>query len=78
LDDPEQKLTALDKIWRISSLTAFVDEDAKILVLPKPDSKRETKLRDTKYTYQKIGDILGQKLQIEGSLEPEEEEPEQV
>ena len=29
-----------DKIWRISSLTAFIDADTKILLLPQPESKR--------------------------------------
>lgn len=29
-----------ERIWRISSLTASVDDDTKILVLPLPESKR--------------------------------------
>ena len=29
-----------DKIWRISSLTAYVDFETKILLLPVPESKR--------------------------------------
>lgn len=50
-----------EKIWRISSLTASVDADTKILVLPIADSKRETKVIDTKYgltTYADISKVL--------------------
>lgn len=38
-----------EKIWRISSLTASVDDDTRILVLPIAESKRETKIADTTY-----------------------------
>jgi hypothetical protein len=37
----------LDKdepVWRISSLTAFVDNETKILLLPLPESKRTIKI----------------------------------
>ena len=38
-----------EKVWRISSLTASVDDDTKIMILPLPESKRATKIQDTKY-----------------------------
>ena len=47
-----------EKIWRISSLTARIDDDTKILVLPVPESKRQNKVIDTKYILQKYSDIL--------------------
>jgi len=37
------------KLWRISSLTASVDDETKILILPLPESKRQVKVSDTKY-----------------------------
>ena len=40
-----------DKIWRISSMTAYVDDETKILLLPVPESKREKKIRDTVYSF---------------------------
>jgi len=33
-----------EKVWRISSLTTFVDNDTKILILPLPESKRKVKI----------------------------------
>lgn len=53
-----ESLTEYDKIWRISSLTAFVDNDTKILLLPQPESKRKTKIIDTIYSLVKVGDLL--------------------
>ena len=47
----DEPLKESDKIWRISSLTAFVDDDTKILLLPQPESKREVKIKDTKYNF---------------------------
>jgi hypothetical protein len=38
-----------EKIWRISSLTASVDDETKILILPLPESKRQVKIVDTVY-----------------------------
>ena len=38
--DFSSKLEDEEKIWRISSLTAFIDADTKILLLPQPESKR--------------------------------------
>ena len=46
-----------DKIWRISSLTMFIDTDTKILLLPLPESKRQVKIKDTKYNFKTVGDI---------------------
>ena len=36
-----------ERIYRISSLTAAVDDETKILVLPLPESKRSVKIADT-------------------------------
>ena len=69
-----EKLNESDKIWRISSLTAFVDEETKILLLPQPESKREVKIKDTKYEFQKVGDLMERKAKIEKDLEPEEKQ----
>ena len=57
-----------DKIWRISSLTSFVDFETKIILLPLPESKREVKIKDTKYTFSSIGDLLDKKAKIEHQL----------
>ena len=49
-----------EKIWRISSLTASVDDDTKIMILPLPESKRVVKIADTNYslkTYQDFFDL---------------------
>ncbi len=48
-----------EKIWRISSLTASVDKETKILILPVPESRRAVKIQDTKYsieTYENLHD----------------------
>ena len=56
IEDPKLKsisgdklLNKEDKIWRISSLTASVDDETKILILPIPESKRPVKIADTVY-----------------------------
>ena len=46
-----------EKVWRISSLTASVDDDTKIMILPLPESKRATKIQDTKYLMQTYKDF---------------------
>lgn len=56
--EEQLSLAEEDKIWRISSLTMFIDSDTKILLLPMPESKRQTKIRDTKYEYNTIGDLV--------------------
>ena len=60
LNSPE-KLQDDDNIWRISSLTAYVDEDTKILILPIPESKRPVKIKDTKYAFNTIKDLSDKK-----------------
>ena len=47
-----------ERIYRISSLTAAVDDETKILVLPLPESKRSVKIADTKYTQNTIEKLL--------------------
>lgn len=47
-----------EKIWRISSLTTFVDADTKILLIPIPESKRSVKIQDTTYQLQKYKDLF--------------------
>lgn len=56
--DKAEALTSDEKLWRISSLTTFVDNDTRILLLPIPESKRSVKIQDTKYIYQNYGDLL--------------------
>lgn len=46
------KIYKEEKIWRISSLTASVDDETKIMILPLPESKRLVKIADTKYNLQ--------------------------
>lgn len=53
-----EKLHKNEQIWRISSLTASVDDETKILVLPLPDSKRKVKVADTNYDFKTYGDLL--------------------
>ena len=36
----EEEIKPNEKIWRISSLTAFIDDDTKILILPVAESRR--------------------------------------
>lgn len=42
--DATLALPGTEKVWRISSLTTFVDADTKILLLPVPESKRKVKI----------------------------------
>ena len=53
-----EKLAKQEQIWRISSLTASVDDETKILVLPLPDSKRLVKVADTNYSFETYGDLI--------------------
>ena len=48
--DPAAPIDKSQKVWRISSLTAQVDDDTRILVLPVPESKRVTKIAETSYS----------------------------
>ena len=56
--DKSNTLGEEDKIWRISSLTMFIDADTKILLLPQPESKRNVKIRDTKYAFSTVDDLV--------------------
>ena len=47
----EEEIKPNEKIWRISSLTAFIDDDTKILILPVAESRRQVKIQDTKYLF---------------------------
>lgn len=47
-----------EKIWRISSLTTYVDDETKILILPLPESKRKIKIQDTKYNFKIYDDLV--------------------
>jgi hypothetical protein len=66
--NPGNALTEEDRIWRISSLTAYVDSETKILLLPLPESKRQTKIKDTIYSLKTVKDLLDMKAGIEDSL----------
>jgi len=57
-EEAKNKLSSEEKIWRISSLTASVDDETRILILPLPESKRQVKIADTEYrlsTYNDLG-----------------------
>lgn len=65
-----------DKIWRISSLTAYVDDETKILLLPVPESKRQVKIKDTKYSFSTVQDLLDKQSSFQYSLIKEDERKE--
>tara|TARA_B110000305_G_C19325678_1_gene581256 strand:+ start:408 stop:770 length:363 start_codon:yes stop_codon:yes gene_type:complete len=58
-----------DKIWRVTSLTAFVDQETNILLLPVPETKRKVKIMDTKYSLSTIKDLLDLSQKIEDDLQ---------
>lgn len=63
----KKELEQTERIWRISSLTASVDDETRILILPMPESKRETKIGDTEYTLKTYGDFakqIKQKMEV--------------
>ena len=62
------KLSDEEQLWRISSLTAFVDNETKILLLPLAESKRQTKIIDTKYEIDTVKDLIEAKSKIEKTL----------
>lgn len=65
------KTGALDekeRIWRISSLTTYVDADTKILLLPIPESKRKVKIQDTKYSLATYEDLASRHGAVESEL----------
>jgi hypothetical protein len=57
-DDLEKQISKDEKLWRISSLTASVDDETKILILPIPESKRAIKVTETKYEANSYGDLV--------------------
>jgi len=46
----------------------FIDTDTKILLLPLPESKREVKIKDTKYDYKSPKDVINKNEMICESL----------
>ena len=57
-----------EKLWRISSLTASVDDETRILIVPVPESKRAVKVVDTRYEVQTYGDLVAVIQQVRKSL----------
>lgn len=57
-----------EKLWRISSLTASVDDETKILILPLPESKRNVKVIETKYEAKSYNDLVNTIDSIQESL----------
>jgi hypothetical protein len=57
-----------ERIWRISSLTTYVDADTKILLLPIPESKRKVKIQDTKYSLGTYSDLTSRHEAVENEL----------
>lgn len=56
--DLDKPVAQDQRLWRISSLTASVDEETKILVLPLPESKRKVKVSETKYQVNSYKDLV--------------------
>ena len=57
----ESVIDPAEKMWRISSLTASVDDETRILAVPLPESKRKVKVADTKYnakTYTQLYNLI--------------------
>lgn len=65
---PKGPLPKDEKIWRISSLTASVDDETKILVLPLAESKRQVKIKDTKYQIDSFDKLRDNAIKIENDL----------
>lgn len=57
-------------------MTSYVDFETKIILLPLPESKREVKIKDTKYSLTSIGDLVDKRDKIENVLTFKEEEKE--
>ena len=58
-------------MWRISSLTASVDDETRILVVPLPESKRKVKVADTKYNAKTYTELYNLIMSAEEQLSPE-------
>jgi hypothetical protein len=54
----KEKIQESEKIWRISSLSASVDDETKILVLPVQAAKRKVKIEETSYNFATYGDLF--------------------
>ena len=54
-----------------------MDDDTKILLLPVPESKRQVKIKDTKYDFSLKNDLIVRKLGIETELKVEDEDKEE-
>ena len=63
-----------EKLWRISSLTASVDDETTILILPLPESKRLVKVADTKYEAKSYADLVHKVDNLNKSLESSDSE----
>lgn len=61
------------QIWRISSLTAQVDDDTRILVLPLPESKRQVKIADTEYKTASYEDLQEKFTESQNALMTQKE-----
>lgn len=72
ISDPAAPIDKSQKVWRISSLTAQVDDDTRILVLPVPESKRVTKISETRYSVLNYPDLLSRTANIEKLLAVDE------
>ena len=75
IEDPKLKnvasdktLSNEDKVWRISSLTASVDDETKILILPLPESKRHVKIIDTVYQLSSVQALRERSEAVEKAL----------
>ena len=54
----------------------FIDTDTKILLLPLPESKREVKIKDTKYEFKAPKDVLDKNEMIQTSLKSDDKSEE--
>ena len=63
-----------ERIWRISSLTASVDDSTKILILPQPESKRVVKINDTVYRTNTYETLQSRVSEIESTLKVAKQE----
>ena len=67
----ESAIDPAEKMWRISSLTASVDDETRILVVPLPESKRKVKVADTKYNAKTYTELYNLIMSAEEQLSPE-------
>lgn len=67
-DKKSEQIKDDERIWRISSLTAFIDSETKILLLPLPESKRKVKIQDTFYSFKTYEDLYKKNFDIVNEL----------